>query len=249
MASRQVEQLAEQHRRQQVALRAAASRDVVAVTRDLFDTADADRTWPALRSMLAAMVRQQNTVSAALADGYYRQAREQADPGGVFTPSTPVDLAEALLQAVLDSTGLAAFKRAIGLGRTPEEALRVAAVSLSGAISRLILNGGRDAILGNIGRDDQAVGWARITDKDPCAWCSMLAGRGPVYRSKEKAGFPAHDHCSCMPAVAFSRDEAWLQNSRDLYERWQKVTEGRSGDDARREWRRYWDNRNQPRSA
>jgi hypothetical protein len=243
MASPQAERLAEQHRVQQVALRAGVSRDVVALLRDLFDAQNADRTWPAIRSMLAAMAVQQQATSATLATTYYGQARAEADAGGVFIPVTPAALAEELLRVVLDATGIAAFKRAIGLGRTPAEALQIAGVTLSGSVSRLVLSGGRDAILGNVRADRQAVGWARLTDRDPCAFCSMLASRGPVYRSKETAKFAAHDHCACMPVPAWSRDEAWLQHSRDLYEKWQKATEGLSGADARRQWRRYWDNR------
>jgi len=243
MASPQAERLAEQHRVQQVALRAGVSRDVVALLRDLFDTANADRTWPAIQSMLAVMARQQHSTSATLANAYYEQARAEADAPGFYLPVTPADLAEELLKVVLDATGIAAFKRAISLGKTPEEALQIAGVTLSGSISRLVLNGGRDAILGNVREDRKAVGWARITDKDPCAFCGMLASRGGVYKTRETAKFQAHDHCACMPVPVWSRDEAWLQHSRGLYEQWQKTTEGLSGADARRAWRRYWDNR------
>lgn len=243
MASPQAERLAERHRVQQVALRAGVSRDVVSLLRDLFDVDNADRAWPAIRSMLAAMSTQQHATSATMANTYYGQARTEAGAGGAFIPITPAALAEELLRVVLDSTGIAAFKRAIGLGKTPEEALQIAGVTLSGAVSRLVLSGGRDSILGNVRRDRQAVGWARLTDKDPCAFCAMLASRGPVYRSKRTAEFPAHDHCACMPVPAWNRDEAWLQHSRDLYEQWQKVTAGNSGADARRAWRRHWGNR------
>jgi hypothetical protein len=243
MASQQAERLAEQHRVQQVTLRAGVSRDVIAVLRDLFDVENADRTWPALRSMLAAMTRQQHATSATIANTYYDQARTEAGASGFYLPVTPADLLEELLQVVLDATGVAAFKRAIALGKTPEEALQIAGVTLSGSISRLVLSGGRDQILGNVRQDRQAVGWARLTDKDPCAFCSMLSSRGPVYRSKQTAGFQAHDHCACMPVPAWNRDEAWLQHSRDLYEQWQKATAGHSGADARRAWRRHWDNR------
>lgn len=243
MASPQAERLAERHRVQQVALRAGVSRDVMALLRDLFDTENADRTWPAIRSMLASLAQQQHPTSAALANAYYGQARAEADVGGFYFPITPAALAQELLKVVLDATGIAAFKRAISLGKTPEEALQIAGVALSGSVSRLVLGGGRDAILGNVREDRQAVGWARITDKDPCDWCAMLSSRGPVYRTKQTAKFQAHDHCACMPVPAWNRDEAWLQHSKDLYEQWQKTTAGHSGADARRAWRRYWDNR------
>lgn len=243
MASPPAERLAERHRVQQVALRAGVNRDVVTVLRDLFDTQNADRTWPAISSMLAAMARQQHTASATLANAYYDQARVEADAPGFHIPVTPADLAAELLKVVLDATGIAAFKRAISLGKTPEQALQIASVMLAGSVSRLALSGGRDAILGNVQQDRQAVGWARITDKDPCAFCAMLSSRGPAYRSKQTASFQAHDHCACMPVPAWNRDEAWLQHSKDLYEQWQEATAGHSGAGARREWRRHWDNR------
>ena len=243
MATPQAERLAEQHRVQQVTLRAGVARDVLALLRDLFDVENADRTWPAIRSMLAAAARQQNATSATLANGYYGEARTEAGVDGAFIPITPVALAEELLKVVLDATGIAAFKRAISLGKTPEEALRIAGVSLAGAVSRLVLSGGRDAIIGNVREDRQAVGWARLTDAHPCAFCAMLASRGPVYRTKQTAKFEAHDHCACMPVPAWNRDEAWLQHSKDLYEQWQDITQGHSGADARRAWRRHWDNR------
>jgi hypothetical protein len=243
MASPQAERLAEQHRVQQVTLRAGVSRDVVALLRDLFDVDNADRTWPAIRSMLAAMTQQQHGTSATLANTYYGQARIEAGADGSFLPITPAALAEELLKVVLDATGIAAFKRAISLGKTPAEALQIAGVTLSGAVSRLVLSGGRDAILGNVREDRQAVGWARLTDAHPCAFCAMLSSRGGVYKTRETARFQAHDHCACMPVAAWSRDEAWLQHSRDLYEQWQDVTQGHSGADARRAWRRHWDNR------
>ncbi|MFD9949693.1 hypothetical protein [Nonomuraea sp. NPDC059022] len=220
------------------------TRDVVTLLRALFDTQNADRTWPAIRSMLAASTRQQHTASAAVANAYYEQARTEAGVPGFYLPVTPEALADELLKVALDATGIAAFKRAIALGRTPEEALHLAGVSLSGSVSRLVLSGGRDAILGNVQRDERAIGWARITDKDPCSWCAMLASRGPVFRSKRTASFQAHDHCACMAVPVWSRDEAWLQHSRDLYEQWQKATVGQSGADARKAWRRHWDSRN-----
>lgn len=243
MASPQAERLAEQHRVQQVTLRAGVANDVIALLRDLFDVGNADRTWPAIRSMLSAIARQQNATSATLANTYYGQARSEAAVSGSFLPITPAALAEELLKVVLDATGIAAFKRAISLGKTPEEALQIAGVTLSGSVSRLVLSGGRDAIIGNVREDRQALGWARLTDAHPCAFCAMLASRGPVYRSKQTAKFEAHDHCACMPVAAWSRDEAWLQHSRDLSQQWQEITQGHSGADARRAWRRHWDNR------
>ena len=52
-------------------------------------------------------------------------------------------------------------------------------------------------------------GYARVTAASPCAFCSMLASRGFVYRSDEtalktKTGDSYHNHCHCT-AVPFAK--------------------------------------------
>lgn len=57
-----------------------------------------------------------------------------------------------------------------------------------------VLNAGREVVARSSKR------WRRVCDSDPCGWCAMLAGRGPVYRSAEKAGAGGmrwHGHCGC----------------------------------------------------
>ena len=59
------------------------------------------------------------------------------------------------------------------------------------------MNAGRDLLVDSI----EAAGarWRRVTDGNPCAFCAMLAGRGPVYRSRETAGLGRrfHERCGC----------------------------------------------------
>lgn len=56
-----------------------------------------------------------------------------------------------------------------------------------------VLNSGRSVVAHSSKR------WRRVTDGSPCGFCAMLAGRGPVYRSAEKAGsgYRWHGHCGC----------------------------------------------------
>src|SRR5690606_33276081 len=64
---------------------------------------------------------------------------------------------------------------------------------------RHTLNAGRSVIFDSVSSDPDAWGWARLTDADPCNFCAMLAGRGPVYKTAESAGELNrwHDGCAC----------------------------------------------------
>ena len=50
----------------------------------------------------------------------------------------------------------------------------------------------------------QRVRYRRVTDGKPCAFCAMLASRGPVY-SQETAYFRAHGHCGCTAEEVYGR--------------------------------------------
>ncbi|WP_378144808.1 hypothetical protein ACFJGV_15125 [Cnuibacter sp. UC19_7] len=93
------------------------------------------------------------------------------------------------------------------------------------------------------------VAWARqLTGADNCAFCVMLASRGPVYRSAESAGrVPAslkwadakgylnsfHDHCDCLVVPVYS-SKTWpgRRQADELYEFWKTATDGYFGQDA-----------------
>jgi hypothetical protein len=74
-----------------------------------------------------------------------------------------------------------------------------------GTASRIVLDGGRTTTLDTMKADPVAVGWYRVTDDDPCAFCALLASRGVVYK-EDTVGFEAHNQCACYGMAAFSRD-------------------------------------------
>lgn len=87
---------------------------------------------------------------------------------------------------------------------------------VGGGVQRLVADSGRATIDANaradIGRGDiAATGWARVTRAGSCEFCTMLAGRGPVYRSKSSAqdgpSGDYHDNCHCVPKPTFYRSE------------------------------------------
>lgn len=77
--------------------------------------------------------------------------------------------------------------------------------SLSGSLTRHVMDVGRETIRDNTTRDSRAVGWQRIAQPDGCDFCIMLHSRGAVYK-RATADFASHDHCRCRCAPSWDRD-------------------------------------------
>ncbi|MFT4202185.1 hypothetical protein [Gordonia sp. (in: high G+C Gram-positive bacteria)] len=111
---------------------------------------------------------------------------------------------------------------------------------------------GRDAVFDTAERHGDEVGWARVlSGAENCAFCVMLASRGPDYRSEKSAtiaskgarsGKSFHDFCDCR-AVLVRKGQDW--EGREACERaedlWTEATKGYSGDAALRAMRRELD--------
>jgi hypothetical protein len=240
-----LDQLAEAQRVEQARVSAEAARAALVLWLSTYQPGDSQR-WRTLIAAFRALLTGFRGRSSRSAVAYYMVARGVARVPGLHVPTMAPDARPDLVEATLQIAGARAYGRSLSSGMTVEQARRNAGVQLAGAASRIALDAGRQTILGAVDEDPEAIGWARITDKDPCAFCSMLASRGPSYLSEETASFKAHSHCACIAAPVFSRDEAWLGHSKDLYEQWKRETAGESGKDALRVWRRYWDNRDKP---
>lgn len=236
------------YRRRQTRLQARLVQQLVQALRDLLNPQRVDASWPALRAVLEPVVQQARAESAALAAETYMEARREAgvlDAGFVPDPAPVLDLSR--LRSSLDVSGPVSFKKAIAAGKTEAQAVDVAAVRLAGSGSYLAQEGGRKVMETTIARDERATGWSRVTDDDPCAWCAMLASRGPVYKTARTAGDPRaggqryHDLCACQAWPAFTLDEEFVGIARQLYEDWLRETRGTGGKDAVNAFRRWWE--------
>lgn len=187
--------LTEQHRIAQLGIRAQALRDFTRIW-PLW-TPRNPRSFGDLVLATTTLVRAYQPVSSALAGSYFTAFRAAENVDGDAAPVLASAPADAMVASSLYATGETATRDAISAGRAPEAAMQAAFVRTSGAVSRHILNGGRETIVGSVQQDDHARGWARITDADPCAFCLVLASRGAVYKTEETADFQAHDHCGC----------------------------------------------------
>lgn len=61
---------------------------------------------------------------------------------------------------------------------------------------REVFRNARNTVVSYTRSDSRAVGYARVTDGDPCRFCAMLATRGPIY-SQNSVDFPSHSKCGC----------------------------------------------------
>jgi hypothetical protein len=169
------------------------------------------------------------SLSRQLAASYYRAfrfAEEIADDG--FVPVLSADLDRGRAAGTLHKVGLEMFQSALHAGRGVADAREQSLVRMSGSVSRQVLEGGRETVIASVAADRQARGWARIAGPNCCAFCAMLAGRGPVYKTAQTASFQAHDHCACGIEPAFG-DYEWNAQSReygDLYD--QAIREARA---------------------
>ncbi len=208
--------LTERHRQAQLQVRARALRDYL-------------RLWPlwegdeeSFAQMITAalvIVRAYHGLSSTLAASYFQSYRLAEEVRGEATARMAGPINEGKVVAGLIVTGRDAVAAALDAGRPPQEAREKALGRTSGSVTRQVLGGGRETILRSVAEDREALGWGRVTDGDPCAFCAMLAGRGPVYE-QDTVGFEAHDGCGCGAEPVYFRDAPWPGRGaefRDMY--------------------------------
>jgi len=166
-----------------------------------FDPTRIDESWALLQTAAMLIIGQGRTQSSVLAQTYYETIRAAE---GVTTAlpkvALPLEGWQAAATTSLLVTGAIGAKAAILAKQPLADITANTLVRVSGAVSRIVLNGGRETI-GAYVRADR-VRWRRITSAAPCPFCAMLAGRGAVY-SQDSVNFEAHDHCSCTSEPVF----------------------------------------------
>lgn len=186
------EQLTTAYRRQNLSLQAATVRDLLRLWPAL-DWKRLDSTYPAWALAVGQLVATNRRTSAQLAAAYLQAFRAAKGVDGP-NPVLVADLDAAQMATALRVTSVVAVKKASVAGAAPTAAMQSAFVQSSGAMSRLVLDAGRDTVLTNLKADGAR--WRRVTSGRACSFCQMLAGRGDVY-SRDTVDFHSHDHCGC----------------------------------------------------
>lgn len=224
-ATAEAARLTEAHRLAQAGIGAQVVRQMLAAW-PLLDPQDLDATFRRWLTVVSPIVQTQRRASATLASAYlsaFRTLELGVDAG----PFAPVPAGPAPARAVATSmliTGPATIRSARAGGVASAIAVNRAQGRAAAAAMRHALNGGRETVVSSLERDRLSLGWSRVTSAKPCAFCAMLASRGPVYRSEGTADFHAHDHCSCAAEPVYRRDAAWAPGARRLRELWDSST-------------------------
>jgi len=250
---------------------------------DLLDPRDLDRTAPAWAASVMRLIADFREDSAEAAQNYYTQFRAVELPnaghpapvverresgrrvnsrrrstrapsrGGLRRVTIEWDNEDDAAETSLLVMGPSNIKAKRKRGKSPEEAAREALVEAGGSAGRHVLTGGRTTHLELVENDPEAIGWLRVTDGDPCAFCAMLSSRGPVYRSQRSAttvvnpgrsrpvGAQYHDHCACSAEAMFSKSQAWPGRGREFQELWRDVARGQK--DGFKRFRRAYEGR------
>lgn len=241
--------LTEQHRAEQLAIRAGSLHDLLLIWRGV-DPTDLTGTIDAFARAAAILTRAGFGDSAAAGLRYFRLFRTAEGVGGppvAAAPATPppaADVTGAIRGAAL--TGIITARRA---GLSPGAAAERGFTRTAGEVAKLILTGGRMTVMDAVAADRAALGWARVTSTDPCPFCRMLAGRGPAYKSQGSAEFEMHGACACTAEPAYvesltAQARRWRQEY-DAAQAWARrpdvLASSGTSNDALNNYRRWLD--------
>lgn len=157
-------------------------------------------------------------------------------------------------------TGPVAFKQHMTVSGDEQASRAVMARRMAGSVQRQTMAAERDTTHLTVDANDDIIGWRRVSDGNPCAWCAMLIGRGAVYKSRRSAtsvvgrrgvargtgplaraiGQSYHDHDGCTAVPLYAHEDEPVEVD-DMFEQWQQATAGLSGREALNAWRRYWE--------
>lgn len=183
------------------------------------DIDDLDGSTPAWLAANTAVAADHYAQSARATAGYvaeYRAAELAPRLSRDLSPATRPPFAAAATAHALQLAGPVRVKMLVGSGMPPDEAADGAKTKFLGMMSRQVLMGGRRTIDATTRRDPQAIGWRRVTSgAKTCAFCAMLASRGPVYGSYASGGgapgegLEYHGGCQCHAEIVYGE---WKPN-------------------------------------
>lgn len=217
--------LSEAHRQAQVRVGIST---VLAIRQSwkLLDPADIDGTLPGWLAVASPIVTAHHDTSARLAARYYSLLRSARGHGTDFEPRPATPPPARLVSGALVLTGVTMLRRATLAGPPAPTQVTAAGDSAASTAMYYAQQGGRETITTAAATDPKAIGWARSTSGEACAFCALLASRGPVYRSEDSGGFEAHPGCSCSAEPVFSRDDPWPAGSREYRDAYRQVAKG-----------------------
>lgn len=231
--------LTEAHRRNQAFLSAQTSDSMLEAWR-ILNPRNLAGTTPEWLAVTETVIARQANRSANVSAEYYSAFRE-VRVGEPFHAVPVVDVAAVEVRTSMVVTGPIQVRRSIGVGHTLDRAMEIGREMSARAASRWCLSGGRGTIETAVASDPVCLGYARATSGSPCAFCAMVASRGPTYKSKNAAlrvvgrsgstrgsrplGAKYHDGCHCVPVPIYSTNDPWPQGSQQFTDLWKRAKE------------------------
>jgi len=147
------------------------------------------------------LIGERKQLAASVTYGYVKELKKVLIGGDIPYVDTPA-LEYDKLNTSLKVLGPITIKQHIKDGDQYVEAANDALRRTQGAAVRHTYGGARELLDAVVAADQDALGWKRVTSSRACDFCSMLAGRGAVYKSEGNASFTAsgqhyHDNCKC----------------------------------------------------
>lgn len=224
--------LTDQHRRRQVRLAISADSKARRAWDRTLDLNDLKGSQPIWKRTMIQLIETWWNISASVAADYMPRFREAetGETGGLEVGMPRFDRKEA--ERRIDWAGSTNVLWHLAQGQTEQAAYEAARSLFLGIFHEAVLTGGRATIERWAEKDTRAIGWRRVSDGHPCAFCAMLVTRGPVYTSQRKAmytdnpatGIPAgtlhkyHPHCGCTVEVVYGdwkpteKEQRWIDD-------------------------------------
>lgn len=239
--------LTEAHRAEQAARAAFVAAASIRLWNRTIKPEQLERTVAVWMRLMVALIEREHKTSYNLTKSYYPEFRKLELPGGPkFTVPAEMKVNRDQVFTSLRVTGPIALQKKLTevkqLEMSPElekafidDAMDSAAKTSAAAAVRQSLAGGRDLMRDAAGSDKAALGWARVTQDNPCYFCAMLASRGFVYGADAfedsdvlfTGGGRAkvHDGCQCTMEPTFKRGSKMPGRGEDFSQLWADVTE------------------------
>lgn len=200
--------LTDRHRRSQVRLAITADSQARRLWDSSLNLADLDASQPVWKQTMLNLLETWYHISQQEALLYLPQFRQAELEGGSGIRVSVPRFDRDAVGGQLDWMGSTNIKWHISMGQTQQDAYEAARRLFLGAFHEAVLAGGRGTVQEWARKDPRAIGYRRVADGNPCTFCAMLVGRGPVYTSERKAlsqrgGGAYHPHCGCTVEVVY----------------------------------------------
>lgn len=194
-------QLTLQHRQRQLALRAAALRDLLVFWRTV-DPANLTGTIRPFATAAAILTVARFQDSASLAARYYERLRRVEGVEGQTSIILPPAPQREQTAGLIRGAALSGIINARRRGFSIDAAARNGLVKASGSLSHVVLGASRQVVTQAAASDPASGRWRRVAGGGACEFCLMLESRGAVF-SESTGGFEAHNHCACTAEPVF----------------------------------------------